>query len=624
MERLRFYGSGTNCRRALRRYIARGEDLADQAAGVRKRIDALPGDRNGAILLENQWGKEFRKWFAETAKAMSGCLQDQFASALPTLAYGLPPEDGKPRHTVALSNGESWLQQAIAELRELREAVGAAPATAQTSASRNGASLSPRGRLPSVEPGLYLAVVGILLFFFGLYFNFARSLRLRPRGLAIMPQELTAFTTYRGRIRRAVALDVGTPRHFGWPICSRSRRLPRVAQDLRRDGRGALGNLERLRERGWHAGPVHPCLHDVADRLSGPRAASQRRACVVVPNRGAPVVQGLLRFGRRLLQQRHFIGKSPEDAVHRSCWPPVHDSVSRTRKASRPVGSPPLLVSPSNTGAAPSRPAHPTPTPRMKTGPACGRGAPDWKPKTVATKGSSNGNHDLPFAKEHCSRPPTGYAARSRSAEYKHLVLGLLFLRYISDSFERRRAWLEAATRNPDNGDYFTEHDAARQAILEDRDEYISENIFWVPEAARFPALLAAASLPDIGERIDRALDAIRVRQSRAAAGSAAAHLRARADPAGEARRACRDGRKDRVRGRPGAGPRRARAHVRVLHQVLREGGRPSRRRVLHPCLSNSVASRNAGTVRGARARPCMRVGRPVCPVGRVRQGARR
>src|SRR5439155_12104250 len=75
--------------------------------------------------------------------------------------------------------------------------------------------------------------------------------------------------------------------------------------------------------------------------------------------------------------------------------------------------------------------------------------------------------------------------------------------------FERRRSWLEEATRHTSNADYFTEDENERRAILEDRDEYVSENVFWVPEEARFSGLLAAASQADIGERIDRALDAI-------------------------------------------------------------------------------------------------------------------
>jgi type I restriction enzyme M protein len=115
---------------------------------------------------------------------------------------------------------------------------------------------------------------------------------------------------------------------------------------------------------------------------------------------------------------------------------------------------------------------------------------------------------DLPFAKE-LFEAADRMRGSVESAEYKHLVLGLLFLKYISDSFERRRVWLDVATRDEANAEYFTEDDAERAEILEDRDEYISENVFWVPDEARWPALLASASLPDIGEMIDRALDVI-------------------------------------------------------------------------------------------------------------------
>jgi hypothetical protein len=125
-----------------------------------------------------------------------------------------------------------------------------------------------------------------------------------------------------------------------------------------------------------------------------------------------------------------------------------------------------------------------------------------------ATITSAPHNGDLPFAKE-LFEAADRMRGSVESAEYKHLVLGLLFLKYISDSFERRRAWLEQATHDPENADYFIEDDAERGEILEDRDEYISENVFWVPEQARWDALLAAASQVDIGERIDKALDAI-------------------------------------------------------------------------------------------------------------------
>lgn len=91
------------------------------------------------------------------------------------------------------------------------------------------------------------------------------------------------------------------------------------------------------------------------------------------------------------------------------------------------------------------------------------------------------------------------------SSEYKHLVLGLLFLKYVSDSFSLRRATLEAELIAPDSDSYLEEPEQVTE-VLEDRDEYISENVFWVPEAARWEKLLAAASQPDIAKRIDDAL----------------------------------------------------------------------------------------------------------------------
>ena len=126
-----------------------------------------------------------------------------------------------------------------------------------------------------------------------------------------------------------------------------------------------------------------------------------------------------------------------------------------------------------------------------------------------SSKNGSNGaeNHDLPFAKElweACDR----LRGSVESAEYKHLVLGLVFLKYISDSFERRRAVLEVATRE-EGTDLYTEDEEERAEVLEDRDEYISENVFWVPKKARWNALLAAATQPDIGQQIDAALGEI-------------------------------------------------------------------------------------------------------------------
>ncbi len=81
------------------------------------------------------------------------------------------------------------------------------------------------------------------------------------------------------------------------------------------------------------------------------------------------------------------------------------------------------------------------------------------------------------------------------AAEYKHVVLGLIFLKYISDAFEEQRAKLEA--------------DRAKGADPEDRDEYIAKNIFWVPKEARWSNLKANAKQPTIGKVVDDAMLAI-------------------------------------------------------------------------------------------------------------------
>ncbi|MCX7258681.1 MAG: class I SAM-dependent DNA methyltransferase [Polaromonas sp.] len=96
------------------------------------------------------------------------------------------------------------------------------------------------------------------------------------------------------------------------------------------------------------------------------------------------------------------------------------------------------------------------------------------------------------------------------AAEYKHLVLGLIFVKYISDTFTARRA--ELATRLSDPQDEYFYGDADPEDIaaeLEDRDYYTEVNVFWVPEAARWEALRAAAKQVDIGKRIDDALSLI-------------------------------------------------------------------------------------------------------------------
>ena len=80
------------------------------------------------------------------------------------------------------------------------------------------------------------------------------------------------------------------------------------------------------------------------------------------------------------------------------------------------------------------------------------------------------------------------------AAEYKHVVLGLIFLKYISDAFEERHAAVLAEW-------------GAEAA--EDRDEYIAENIFWVPPEARWAHLKAQARQPTVGQLVDGAMAGI-------------------------------------------------------------------------------------------------------------------
>jgi len=79
-------------------------------------------------------------------------------------------------------------------------------------------------------------------------------------------------------------------------------------------------------------------------------------------------------------------------------------------------------------------------------------------------------------------------------SDYKHVALGLIFLKHISDSFEARRAiLLEDDKQVPEN---------TPVRPSEDRDEYAADNVFWVPPTARWSHLQANAKLPSIGKMI--------------------------------------------------------------------------------------------------------------------------
>ncbi len=79
------------------------------------------------------------------------------------------------------------------------------------------------------------------------------------------------------------------------------------------------------------------------------------------------------------------------------------------------------------------------------------------------------------------------------AAEYKHVVLGLIFLKYVSDSFNEKH--LELVKEG--------------SGFEEDKDEYTAESIFYVPLEARWSTIEAYATSPDIGKVIDRAMELI-------------------------------------------------------------------------------------------------------------------
>jgi type I restriction enzyme M protein len=94
-------------------------------------------------------------------------------------------------------------------------------------------------------------------------------------------------------------------------------------------------------------------------------------------------------------------------------------------------------------------------------------------------------------------------------SEYKNIVLGLLFLKYISDAFYKRREELEKFTRDPKNEDFYVKDDKARAQILETKDFYKSAGVFYVPEKSRWEYLQTKTMQADIGQVLDKAMEHI-------------------------------------------------------------------------------------------------------------------
>src|SRR3990167_10586128 len=100
-------------------------------------------------------------------------------------------------------------------------------------------------------------------------------------------------------------------------------------------------------------------------------------------------------------------------------------------------------------------------------------------------------------------------------SEYKYIVLGLIFLKYVSDSFYLRRKKLQVSMGDPNNKKYYVANEEARNEMLEDREMYKREGVFYIPEVARWEFLRSKAALPDIARFIEEAMEAIEKENSR-------------------------------------------------------------------------------------------------------------
>lgn len=93
-------------------------------------------------------------------------------------------------------------------------------------------------------------------------------------------------------------------------------------------------------------------------------------------------------------------------------------------------------------------------------------------------------------------------------SDYKYPVLGLIFLKYASESFAARRKALEKAFSDP-NDDLYLKDPDARVSFLEDRNYYVMENVLWVPERARWPFIQGNAKQFNIAVLLDEAMGLI-------------------------------------------------------------------------------------------------------------------
>jgi type I restriction enzyme M protein len=91
------------------------------------------------------------------------------------------------------------------------------------------------------------------------------------------------------------------------------------------------------------------------------------------------------------------------------------------------------------------------------------------------------------------------------ASRYKHPVLGLVFLKYVNDNFDHHRDNLAERLANPQD-EYYLEDEDQRAEVLEERDEYLAHNVFWIPTEARWTVIRDNAAQSDIASRIDKVM----------------------------------------------------------------------------------------------------------------------
>ena len=115
-------------------------------------------------------------------------------------------------------------------------------------------------------------------------------------------------------------------------------------------------------------------------------------------------------------------------------------------------------------------------------------------PRTNSNKGDSNATIGF---EAHLWAAADKMRGHMDASEYKHVCLGLIFLKYISDAFEEKREQLLFGFSDP-KSEWFIKDEPQRAEVAENRDEYLAANVFWLPPEARWHTIKAKAKLPEI------------------------------------------------------------------------------------------------------------------------------